>query len=251
MRLITICLLTILSSLVPLLQSREKQNPCTGKNWYLDQDNDGFGDARKTRRECDKPQGYVADSTDCNDQNSTIFPGAPEIDNDGIDQNCDGFDSRIWYRDNDGDGFGDPSNNRRDGTKPNGYVTDSTDCNDDAAGINPGAAEIPGNGVDEDCDGSDAKTWFLDADKDSYGSNTGSVVSNSRPDNRYVLVGGDCDDNDATVFPGATEVCDNKDNDCDAQTDEGFNKNSDIQHCGSCGNACPPGWKCVAGICVP
>ncbi len=69
---------------------------------------------------------------DCNDLNAAIHPGATDIPNNGIDEDCSGGDNT----DGDGDGFGR-----------------ATDCNDANKAINPGATEIPGNAVDENCDG--------------------------------------------------------------------------------------------------
>jgi hypothetical protein len=72
--------------------------------------------------------------SDCNDQNVLVHPGAVEI-CDGEDQDCDGLADEGF--DLDGDGF----------------TFCEGDCNDNNASINPGAGEVPGNGVDENCDG--------------------------------------------------------------------------------------------------
>jgi putative metal-binding protein/hemolysin type calcium-binding protein len=72
---------------------------------------------------------------DCNDRNAAIHPGAPEILNNAVDENCDG---RADF-DRDGDHFLAPRGGR--------------DCDDTNARIHPGAREIPGNKADEDCDG--------------------------------------------------------------------------------------------------
>ncbi|HET6548342.1 MAG TPA: MopE-related protein [Solirubrobacter sp.] len=70
---------------------------------------------------------------DCNDLNPAISPGAAEIPENGVDENCDGRDNANLDRD--GDGFPVPA-----------------DCNDADAGIRPGALEVKGNTVDENCD---------------------------------------------------------------------------------------------------
>lgn len=82
--------------------------------------------------------------TDCDDSNSSIYPGAPEDGGsgdgapDGIDNDCDGdIDEGTNITDADGDGF----------------TEDDGDCNDNNPEINPDAEEILGNGIDDDCDG--------------------------------------------------------------------------------------------------
>jgi hypothetical protein len=72
-------------------------------------------------------------AVDCNDGAANIFPGAPEVFDNGVDENCDGRDNPNLDRDR--DGFPQPA-----------------DCDDGNAKIHPGAREVRGNRVDENCD---------------------------------------------------------------------------------------------------
>lgn len=131
------------------------QTPVT---YYADADGDGYGNPAVTVTACTPPPGYVTDNTDCDDTNSAIHPGAPEI-CDGLDNNCNGLiDEGVlntYYADADGDGYGDPASSVQACSPPPGYVSNNTDCDDTNSAIHPGAVEICGNGIDEDCDGID------------------------------------------------------------------------------------------------
>ena len=75
--------------------------------WYADADGDSFGSSRYPLDACDQPSGYVSDSTDCDDTDADINPGATET-ADGVDEDCDGtVDEGTEYYDDDGDGYKD------------------------------------------------------------------------------------------------------------------------------------------------
>ncbi len=165
---------------------------------------------------------------DCDDTDDTVYVGADEL-CDGKDNDCDGdvddgaTDGNDYYTDSDGDGFG--TGRAQTGCEqPEGTVTNSDDCDDDNRRVNPDAEEVC-NEIDDDCDGrvdngADGETYYTDADGDGFGDpsseETGCEAPAGAVDN-----GDDCDDRDASVYPGAREQCDGIDNDCDDKVDDG------------------------------
>ncbi|MCK5681319.1 putative metal-binding motif-containing protein, partial [bacterium] len=101
----------------------------------------------------DDGDGFTENRGDCNDQDATIYPGAPEICGDGIDQDCDRRDTAC---DQDED---DPYDVDNDG---DGFAENRGDCNDQDATIYPGAPEICGDGIDQNCDGRDEACSEID-----------------------------------------------------------------------------------------
>ncbi|MBM74737.1 MAG: hypothetical protein CMK59_05005, partial [Proteobacteria bacterium] len=107
--------------------------------WYLDFDDDSFGDENDSITACEQPENHVSDNTDCDDENDAVYPNADEFCND-IDDNCDdlidedtALDAPVWYLDFDDDGFGDENDSITACEQPENYVSDNTDCNDEDA----------------------------------------------------------------------------------------------------------------------
>ena len=183
-----------------------------GTVWYLDDDGDGYGDDTFSEEACLVPASHVADNTDCDDREIAVNPEAEEVCGDEVDNNCDGLtDSEdktarevSWYRDMDGDGFGDVDAYWGEGCDvPAVLVANHDDCDDSDAAISPAEVEVWYDGVDADCDGADD----YDADGD------GSVSAD--------YGGGDCDDVDRDISDMAVEVCgDTLDNDCNDTIDD-------------------------------
>lgn len=170
--------------------------------------------------------GYTIEEGDCNNDNPSIHPGAVEICND-IDDNCNGsVDEDVgytYYRDSDGDGYGDASQTTYACTTLSGYSSNSNDCNDNNPAVHPGATEIC-NGMDDDCDNSVDEgvttTYYYDDDGDGYGNASHTTQACSRP-SEYASNSDDCDDSNSSVHPGAVEICNEIDDDCDGSVDEG------------------------------
>jgi hypothetical protein len=133
----------------------------------------------------------------------------------------------LWFADNDGDGYGNPVLTVMACAAPSGYVSNGTDCADNNAQIYPGATETC-NGLDDDCDGAVDENlgsmWYADADADGFGNPMISVMSCTQPLG-YVTNNTDCADNDPLRYPGALEICNGLDDDCDGQIDEGAGNN--------------------------
>ena len=200
--------------------------------WYADTDGDGWGRESVSILACEAPEGFVAAWGDCNDHSVLALPGGAEV-CDGLDNDCDGtvdgedsVDATVFYEDADGDGFGNLSAPASMCELADGYSLDSTDCDDTEALKSPGATEVCDD-LDNDCDGTtdeddaaDVVTWYQDEDGDGYGQTGSTHVSCTAPEG-FVATMGDCDDVSAAINPGATEVCDEIDNDCNGTTDGG------------------------------
>ncbi len=171
-----------------------------GTTWYLDADQDGFGDPDTAVDSCTPPgDDYVDNGDDCDDADPDVNPDAVEDCTDGIDNNCNGeVDEAV-----DGDG--------------DGHTTCDGDCDDTDPEISPDAEEIC-DGIDQNCDGV-VDDGFDDVDEDG------------------VAVCLDCDDTNPAIFPGNLEICDDLDNNCDVLIDNGIDVDEDgfANNCGGSG----------------
>jgi putative metal-binding protein len=152
---------------------------------------------------------------DCNDGNANINPGAVESCDNQVDDNCDGdtdedceCQQKTLYQDSDQDTFGDPASSLTvcQDENPTGYVADNTDCDDQSADVNPGASEVCGNSVDENCNDElelDV-VFYRDQDGDTFGNpDVTSLACPGPPPQGYVADNTDCDDDDPNRYPGA------------------------------------------------
>ncbi|GDX81376.1 hypothetical protein LBMAG42_31870 [Deltaproteobacteria bacterium] len=135
--------------------------------FYADDDGDGFpGD--DTGKYCDAPDGWGDAPTDCDDADANAYPGATEVCDDAdVDEDCDGAaddadgtatGQSTWFADADGDEWTDFTTSVDACEPPAGYLAASAehDCDDGDATVHPEATDTTGDGVDQDCDGSDA-----------------------------------------------------------------------------------------------
>jgi hypothetical protein len=233
--------------------------------YYADVDGDGFGNPAVSEVACSKPNGYVSNNTDCNDNNAAAYTGATEI-CDGIDNDCDG-NTDIIVTNGIVCGMAYSEGQSFTLTAPPGKVFTSVDfasygtpdgtcgnftlgsCHATSTMAIVESLVIGQNSVTltqnyqvfgDPCSGTYkrfyvqaryseyiplSQTYYADADGDSFGDPANSQVDCSQPTG-YVLDSTDCDDASASIYPGATEICDGIDNDCDGTIDSVYTINA-------------------------
>lgn len=222
-----------------------------------DYDKDGIGDV------CDKDKDGdgTLDDEDCEPFDPEVSPKLPEK-CDNKDNNCDGnIDEEnsigcvLLYYDKDGDGFG--ISNFKCLCKAEGlYTADKKgDCDDNDPMTNPSSMEKCG-GVDENCNGikdeegaEGCKEYFRDVDADGWGVNNDSKCLCVFVWPYTAEADGDCNDLEPLISPGAAEICNNKDDNCNNIIDEGLGKTT----CGV-GECMVTVENCVNGVvqkCIP
>ena len=128
----------------------------------------------------------------------------------------------VWFLDQDQDGYGAAANAVVSCEAVPDYVENAADCDDEASAVYPGAGPDVCDDIDQDCDGrideDGATTRYLDSDGDGFG--VGDAVTTCLALDGYAEAGDDCNDESAVTYPGADELCDSLDNDCDGTPDE-------------------------------
>ncbi|MBT9557681.1 MAG: putative metal-binding motif-containing protein, partial [Myxococcales bacterium] len=197
---------------------------------YEDVDSDSYGTTSACV--CAGTTGYALLAGDCADDDPSRNPGADEVcDAEGIDENCNGAAGEqnakgctTWYFDGDGDAWGIATSSRCLCAAEGKYAAAvSGDCNDGNAAMAPTLAETC-DLLDNNCNGQVDEgvmsPFYKDNDGDLYGGT--SVKEACTAPIGYAPDAGDCNDYNPGIHPGATEVCDDLDGDCDGLVDEGL-----------------------------
>jgi hypothetical protein len=196
------------------------------RSYFVDADGDGFGDPTRSTIRCAPAPGEVPDGSDCDDNNPERHPGKLEV-CDGLDNNClEGLADEPYqdfYRDDDGDAFGRDEELTKACRRPEDYALDGGDCDDSDRDRHPAAAEIC-DGIDNNCndavdDGLALQEMFADVDGDGFGDENAQGIQACLGTPLLAPNNTDCDDTDASRFPGAPEWCDGIDQDCDQIAD--------------------------------
>ncbi|MEO6168165.1 MAG: MopE-related protein [Chitinophagales bacterium] len=135
--------------------------------------------------------------------------------------------TELFYADTDNDGYGNAAIDTLAVAAPPGYVSDNTDCNDTNAAVNPAAAEVCNANVDDDCDGladdddinvAGQGSFYTDNDNDLFGS--GAAIHACIQPVGTAAENNDCNNNNPAINPGAFDMCNGIDDNCNFTTDE-------------------------------
>ncbi len=211
-------------------------NCSSGTDEGCDDDNDDYCSSTKTvigkPTTCSKTDGGAGGAlgNDCDDTKVAVNPGAAEACN-NTDDNCSGATDEGC--DDDNDDYCDATMLLTSATTCKSSVAlggKGDDCDDTKTTVNPLRTEIC-NDIDDNCaSGTDEG---CDVDNDDYCDATKTVVGKPATCTKTDGGGGagspgnDCDDSKSTINPGASEICDNVDNNCSASTDEGCDDDND------------------------
>lgn len=207
----------------------EVDEDCDGRvACYLDADLDAHAvDANILSEDldCDDPHEalYRGAQPDCDDQDPAVHPGAVELAGGEVDEDCDGQVACYADADDDGATVAAPAelvspDADCDDAGEEEQISLAPDCDDAVAAVHPGALEVPGGEVDEDCDGQ--VLCATDADLDGYAIAVASLSQDADcADPGEAVVPSaqqDCADDDPAIHPGASEVPGGEvDEDCD------------------------------------
>ncbi len=201
--------------------------------FYEDTDGDGYGINMSTRCLCVAEPGWAAEPGDCDDTESSVNPGETETCGTGFDDDCDGAQNtenaegcNTYYYDADEDGYGLPGDNKCL-CAPEGVYggIQPGDCDDGDAERFPANLEVC-DAKDNNCNGQVDEgvetTYYRDDDNDGFGGFiTIEACPGDEPDG-YSDQSGDCTDYNNQIFPGQTELCNEIDDDCNGQIDDGL-----------------------------
>lgn len=182
--------------------------------WYPDQDGDGRGQADAGGiTNCAAPPGRVPNALDCDDRDPAVYAGGREV-CDGKDNDCSGAADDPFFV---------------------GQSCQGTACQGAYACLADGGST---------CGGGEGTVTFPDVDRDGFGAagSAGTRICGAVPAGASAS-SDDCDDGNAAVHPGAAEICNGLDDNCDGQRDEGY----PVAGTGcDAGGSCPAAFACLA-----
>jgi len=207
------------------------EGQCTKGEVDKDDDGDGLVDiVCQGGSDCDDTNSHC--TIDCTDLDSDSFCVAHDCDDSVATGASCHTGCSLFYKDADGDGYGDSKYRLETCVQPEGYVSEPTDCDDTCDVCWTGRAEVCGDGEDNNCNGEQDEEnaqgcvdYYMDSDQDGYGHLTDSkCLCAAESVGGYNIVApdnDDCDDSCDVCWTGRAEVCgDGEDNNCDGEQDE-------------------------------